>query len=144
MASLAISSVVWFVGVVGPALTLLPDRWTGHAVGWGIVAVFVGLLPAGFAARIPHEVTVYEGGMCAFRSLIRIWIVRAHQILSISVDTDGAVTIVYDGGRIGMYRLKDFDAFVAQLLEYNPAISLRHGWRAELRSSVRARRRDGK
>jgi hypothetical protein len=143
IAFLAIFSAAWFATFVGSALARIPDRWTTDAVGWGIVAVVVALMPAMFVARIPHKVTVYEDGTCAFRSLIGMRIVRAQQILSVSADNEGGVDLRYEGGRVSMYRLKDFEAFVAQLLELNPAISLPRGWRAELRAAARARRWDG-
>ena len=116
-------SVLWFGIVVWTAISNAPDHWTGGTFATALLVVLFALVPAFAMARIPYEVTVSSDGTCLFRSLVFSRTVRAQRIRSISVD-EGDIKIRHDRRKITMRSTQDFDDFLAQLVELNPAIEL--------------------
>jgi hypothetical protein len=122
---IAIFSAVWFSVIVGTAIYNAPEHWTGATLAEALFVVLFALIPAAYAF-LPYEVTVSDDGTLEFRSLLRTRTIRAQRIVSITLD-EGDVELRHDRGKIGMVPTDNFDEFLRQLLELNPAIELSPG-----------------
>jgi hypothetical protein len=134
-------AAVWFAFAFGFAVYADPPRhWSlGLVAGWAVLLLF-GLWPAIMIGLTPQEVVVGDDGTCDFRSLLRHRRIRAQRMTYIN-DDDGSVYIYYDGGKIRVNPMRDFERFVAHLLELNPAIKL-SGWaKREVEARLAARER---
>jgi hypothetical protein len=116
-------SLVWFAGLFVQMIRWMPGTWDAEAVGGELFLLFVAVLPLIAIGLLPYEATITADGTCEFRALFRVRRVRAQQMTYIETD-EGTIFIHNQGGKVQLTELRDFDEFLARLVELNPALKL--------------------
>jgi hypothetical protein len=120
---LALFSLVWFVPCCFQVIRWFPTSWNPSAVAGEAFLVFVAIIPLIAFGLMPYEVTVSDDGACEFRAAFRVKRVRAQQITRLEND-EGCVFIHHQRGKVQICELRDFDEFLARLVELNPTLEL--------------------
>jgi hypothetical protein len=116
-------SLVWFVPLFVQVIRWMPRTWDAGAIAGELFLLFHTVLPLIAMGLLPYEATIATDGTCEFRAFFRVRRVRAQQMTYVETD-EGAIFIHHQRGKVQLCELCYFDEFLAQLLQFNPAIKL--------------------
>jgi hypothetical protein len=120
---LSLFSLVWFAALSVELVRWMPHTWAAGAIAGELFVLFVALFPLLATGWLPYKATVTAHGTCEFRAFFRVRRVRAQQMTYVETD-EGTIYIHHQGGKVQLCELRDFDEFLARLVEFNPAIKL--------------------